>query len=107
MEQGGIGASLAHQGSLEKGGIKQNVESPVKWLMTLTFVGGVSPEVLVGEGHRLRNPTRSSFSCNAEPKLEFQTNMSLLSSPTLPNRYVRPSHRSSSNDTAETNDEWP
>ena len=33
--------------------------------------------------------------------------MSLLSSPTLPKRYVLPSQRASSNATAETKDEWP
>jgi len=33
------------------------------------------------------------------------TKINLLSSPTLPNRYVRPSHLDSSNATADTNEE--
>ena len=37
----------------------------------------------------------------------IRTRMSLLSSPTLPKRYVLPSQRASSNATAETKDEWP
>ena len=35
------------------------------------------------------------------------TNISLLSSPILPNRYVLPSQRMSSKETAETNEECP
>lgn len=77
---------------------------------TLTFAGRGLPGTSVGGVSHSKSPTasrRDDQSHGTESDGRILTRMSLLSSPTLPKRYVLPSLRSSSNAIAETKDECP
>jgi hypothetical protein len=80
----------------------------VKWWMTSSIFGD-EWGALVYEWPLKKNPTVVSLKHqNITHRQSWGlTKMSLLSSPTLPNLYVLPSHRSSSKATAETKEEWP